>query len=193
MTTDRLLLVMLLGVPGSGKTYFSERLAEKLCGVRLNSDAMRLAIFGSLDIMNDIYHSENRSHLNDYTSGALGYVTDQLLGAGVSVVYDAIHTTRDDRQKQEAVAAKYGALPILLRVTVPREVALRRIVDRPAKKDVRQFTAEKADGVIRQFEDVMEAPIDGELVIDIDGELSFEEQYASFERQLASLAAKAAA
>lgn len=178
---------MLLGVPGSGKTYFSQRLAEQLHGVRLNSDAMRLSIFGSLETMSKIYNSDDRSQLNDYTFGAMDYVTGQLLAAGKSVVYDAIHTKRADRQKQELAAEVHGAVPILLRVTVPREVAVRRIIERPAAGDTRQFTPEKAEEVVTHFDETTEPPVDGELVIDINGEASFDEQMASFESQLASM------
>ena len=175
---------MLLGVPGSGKTYFSQQLAARLRGVRLNSDAMRLSIFGSLEIMDKLYNSGDRRQLNAYTFGAMDHVTDQLLAAGISVIYDAIHTKRADRLKQEAAAKKHGALPILLRVTVPRDVAVRRVVERPAAGDARQFTPQKAEEVIRHFEDTTEAPDAGEVVIDINGELPFEQQFQSFQEQL---------
>ena len=176
---------MLLGVPGSGKTYFAQRLAGQLGGVRLNSDAMRLSIFGSLETMDELYNSGNRKQLNAYTFGAMDYVTDQLLASGVSVIYDAIHTKRADRLKQERAAKKHGAVPILLRVSVPRDIAVRRTVERPAAGDARKFTPEKADEVIRHFEETTEAPLESELVIDINGELPFEEQFRSFQEQLA--------
>lgn len=175
---------MLLGVPGSGKTYFSQQLAAKLRGVRLNSDAMRLSIFGSLEAMDKLYNSGNRRQLNAYTFGAMDHVTDQLLAAGISVIYDAIHTKRADRLKQEAAAKKHGALPILLRVTVPRDVAIGRAVERPAAGDARRFTPQKAEEVIRHFEDTTESPGAGEVVIDINGELPFEQQFQSFQEQL---------
>lgn len=178
---------MLLGVPGSGKTHFSQQLASRLGGVRLNSDAMRLSIFGSLEVMDKLYNSGDRKQLNAYTFGAMDYVTDQLLAAGVSVIYDAIHTKRGDRIKQEQAAKKHGAVPILLRVTVPREVAIRRTVERPAAGDARKFSPEKAEEVIRHFEETTETPADGELVIDINGELSFEEQFQAFEARLKTL------
>jgi uncharacterized protein len=187
MNSKRPLLVMLLGIPGSGKTYFSQRLAEQLHGVRLNSDAMRLSIFGSLEVMDKLYNSGNRSQLNAYTFGAMDHVTDQLLAAGVSVIYDAIHTKRADRKKQERAAEKHGALPILLRVNVQRDVAIRRTIERPAAGDARKFTPQKAEEVIRHFEETTEPPAPSELVIDIDGELPFEEQFQSFQEQLAAI------
>jgi uncharacterized protein len=187
MNSEQPLLVMLLGVPGSGKTYFSQQLAERLHGVRLNSDAMRLSIFGSLEAMDKLYNSADRRQLNAYTFGALDYVADQLLAAGIDVIYDAIHAKHADRQKQEAAAKKHGALPILLRITVPRNVAVRRVVERPAAGDSRQFTPQKAEEVIRHFEETTEPPSIGEIVIDINGEQPFEEQLQSFQAQLKTL------
>ena len=40
---------MSLGHPGSGKTYFTKRLAQKQGFVRLNADALRMNMFGSFD------------------------------------------------------------------------------------------------------------------------------------------------
>jgi predicted kinase len=175
---------MLLGVPGSGKTYFSQQLAERLRGVRLNSDAMRLSIFGSLEAMDKLYNSADRWQLNAYTFGAMDYTTERLLAAGTSVIYDTIHAKRADRQKQEAAAKKHGALPILLRITAPRDITVRRIVERPAAGDSRRFTPQKAEEVIRHFENTTEPPGVDEMVIDINGEQPFDEQFQSFQTQL---------
>lgn len=47
--TAKPLLVMFVGVPGSEKTYFAKRLADKLQAVTINSDAIRLSMWGSRD------------------------------------------------------------------------------------------------------------------------------------------------
>ena len=42
MTSKQLdMLIMVLGLPGSGKSYFSKALAEKLNGIHINSDIIR--------------------------------------------------------------------------------------------------------------------------------------------------------
>ena len=43
------IIVTFTSSPGSGKTYFSRQATERLGAVRLNSDSMRRAIFGSAD------------------------------------------------------------------------------------------------------------------------------------------------
>lgn len=45
----RQLLVMMLGVPGSGKSFFARQLADSLGFVRVSSDAIRTRLFGRPD------------------------------------------------------------------------------------------------------------------------------------------------
>ncbi|MCA9336219.1 MAG: ATP-binding protein [Candidatus Saccharibacteria bacterium] len=183
-SSEQPLLVMFIGVPGSGKTYFATRLAKRLAGVRLGGDAMRLAIFGSLEEIEATYHSKHRQRVNTYTFGAIDYVTEQLLAAGVSVVYDAIHSKREDRLKQERVANTYHALPVLVRINTPYDVALQRGTEREVSADSRKFDRDKMAQVIDQFEKSLEPPAAIELVVDIDGEATFDEQYGSFLQQV---------
>lgn len=178
---------MFIGVPGSGKTYFATQLAQQLRGVRLGGDAMRLAIFGSLEAIDETYHSPHRERVNTYTFGAIDYVTRELLRSGVPVVYDAIHTKRADRIKQEAVAREFDALPVLVHIETPHEVAAERGQSREASPDQRKFEAGKMREVIAHFADTLEPPEPNENVITIDGQLPFEQQYRQFTDYIATL------
>lgn len=121
----RPLLVVFLGFPGSGKTYFARRLAERLPAVTFNSDALRVAMFGSIENMERISQSD-RSRLYDDVFGAMNYATRQVLEAGCSVVFDAQQTKRGDRRRVEELAKESGAIPVLVWIKTSRETALRR-------------------------------------------------------------------
>ena len=100
MNSKQPLIIKLLGVPGSGKTYFSQHLAPKINAVHLNSDAMRLAIFKSTEETTRIYNSDDRSTLNSYVHGALEYVAEQVLSNRTSVIYDANKMTSVNSRKR---------------------------------------------------------------------------------------------
>ena len=178
------LLVMFLGVPRSGKTYFATRLAKKIGGVRLNGDAMRLAIFGSLEAIEQTYHSEHRQHVNTYTFGAIDYVVEQLLDSGVSVIYDAIHSKRAERREHEELANRYGVVPVVVVMKTPHHVALQRGQDRAPTASDRQFDKDRMREAIEHFSNTMEQPEPTEHVVEINGEDSFEVQYQSFISQV---------
>lgn len=181
---DRPLVHLFLGVPGSGKSYFARQLAEAGGMVRFNSDAMRLAIFGSLKNITAVYHSSNRDNVNTYVDGATEYAVAQLLERGQSVVCDAHHNRRPDREVYEKIAQKYNAKVVLVWVKTPAEVALKRGQNREASADSRQLSEAAMQEVIERHEAAMDKPIDGEKVVVIDGQQPFEQQHIEYQEQL---------
>jgi len=175
---------MFLGVPGSGKSFFARQLAENINAVRLNGDSMRLAIFGSLEEIEKVYHSEDRQRVNSYVFNAIDYAVRQVLSHGDSVVYDAHHNKRSIRAELEQLAAKCGAVPVVVWIKTPYEVALNRGQQREATEDQRQLSEEKMLESMNRHAASMDAPVKGENSIEISGELPFEQQYAIFEREL---------
>lgn len=178
------LLVIFIGVPGSGKTYFATRLAEKLRAVRINSDAMRLAIFGSLQKLEEVYHSPQRKMLNTHTFGAMDYATGAILGAEISVVYEAIQRTRRDRRGMEVLAEQHGARLVLVSMEIDEEVAVSRVQSRQDQADSRKFDAAKAREVVEHFRKNLEPLERTDYLVRISGEEPFDRQFKSFMQQL---------
>lgn len=177
------LLIVFLGFPGSGKTYFAANLASRIKAVTLNSDAVRLSMFKSLDAIERIRDTD-RLRLYEDVFGAMDYATKQILLAGHSVVYDAQQTKRRDRQNIERIAHESGAIPLLVWIKTTKDVALRRGQEREARNDSHQYSAAKMKTLIDRFERVTDLPETSENVIEISGELPFEEQYGNFERAI---------
>lgn len=174
-------IVLFVGVPGSGKTTFAKNLARKLSAVVLNSDAIRISMWGSVEaIQEDRVGVDARKRNNQLTFGAMNYAADQILQAGVSVVYDCNANHRYERQEKHDIAQKNQAISVIIRITVPYDVSYKRIRERDATHDQRQFPPEKAHDILRRFAAEIEEPDPDEFVIEIDGEQPFEEQYRVF-------------
>jgi predicted kinase len=173
------ILIMMLGHPGSGKTYFTRQLAPKLNAVRFNGDHMRVAMFKDPRLA-------TRAD-NPKVFGAIEYAVTEVLKAGHSVVYDAQHNKLEDRKRLEALAAEHGAEAVIVWVKAPREVALQRGIDREELPDQRRKTEEEMNASIDFFMDALETPGLDEKLIQIDGTIPFEEQLKSFQEQLAAL------
>ena len=176
-----------LGVPGSGKTYFARNLAKESGEVRLSSDAIRLAIFGSREKTTEIYNSGDRQILNSYVFNALDDATGQIVEKGHHVSEDAHHNKRSDRQSVQVIAEKRGAIVVLVHIQTPYEVALQRGQDRDETDDQRKHSKKEMTEVIKKHMAVMDQPDSTENVIEIDGTQKFEEQYASFTKQLSEI------
>jgi predicted kinase len=178
-------LFMSLGHPGSGKTYFTTRLAEKLGAVRLNSDALRMYMFGSHAEAKEFDKQTGR--LGQVIFEALDYATVQILKSGTSVIYDVQQNERDIRDKTSKLGSDNGAIPVILWVKTPVDVALQRGQDRDLTPDQQKHDYETMRALIEKHMKLIEFPGEDEHVITIDGTVSFEEQYASFGHQLARL------
>lgn len=176
----RPILLMFLGLPGSGKSYFARQAAESLQAIRLNGDSMRLAVFGSLENIEKVYKSKDRSTVNSYVFNGLDYAAEQILIRKYDVVYDAHHNKRTDRLALEKLTAKNNALPILVWIKTPYDVALKRGQDRKSQADQRQLSEEKMREVMDRHQAYMDLPDASENVIEIDGQQEFAKQFAVF-------------
>ncbi len=188
--TKHPIIHLFLGVPGSGKSYFARQLADRTNTVRINSDAMRLAIFGSLEAITEVYHSPHRQRVNTYVDGATEYVVSQLVEGSQSVICDAHHNRRDNREAYEAIATQHSARVVLIWIQTPFAVALDRGQNREAKADQRQLSGEDMREVMERHKAAMDEPVASENVIIIDGEQTFDQQYESYKNQVTELFGK---
>lgn len=116
-------LVMVSGLPGTGKSYFCQRLLEKLDAVRVESDSLRKALFSP-----PAYTAEESARLFP----AIHQLIDELLNRGVPVVYDATNLAEHHREYLYNIAHRRGARLILVRVEAPAEVVQERLQRRGA-------------------------------------------------------------
>ncbi len=177
-------LLMFLGSPGSGKSYFARQAAQRMNTVRFNGDSMRLSIFGSLDAIHRVYESSSRETVNTYVFNAIDYATGQVLSRKLDVVYDAHHNKRSDRTNLEKLASEYGAVPVLVWIKTPYDIALKRIQTRTPQIDQRQMDEEHAKDVMARHQKFTDEPDAMEKVIVLDGQIPFDEQFVDFEKQI---------
>ncbi len=176
---------MFVGVPGSGKTTFARQLARKINGVTINSDAMRLSMWGSKEAVQRTHSSpRERANGNRLTFGAMDYAAAQILKAGHSVIYDANANNYAERNKMAHIAVENGGVGIVVRINTPHDVAIRRGLEREEAADQPRFVAEKAEDVVKRFAQAIEEPDEREQVVIISGEDSFERQYQDFCEQI---------
>lgn len=182
--TRQPLLFIFLGLPGSGKTHFAQQLSRELGVVRLNSDSMRMAIFGSREKTREIYQSGDRVILNSYVFNAMDYATEELLASGQSVIQDANHNQRINRKNLERLASEQGGRVVLICIKTPRELAAQRAQERVETKSQRRLTSAEVLEVYERHTKNTDQPDESELVIEIDGAKEFKDQFASFVRQM---------
>jgi predicted kinase len=115
------IFIIISGLPGTGKSYFSGKLAERLPLITLESDALRKVLFAK-----PTYHPEESKRL----FSAIHRLIEQLLKKGISLVLDATNLLERHREYFYSIADHLGVKLILVRVETPPEVVQERILQR---------------------------------------------------------------
>ena len=180
-------MVLFTSIPGSGKSYFARQAAERMRAVRLSSDAFRPAIYGSVEAWREAEKENGRPTMLKRLFGAMDYASEQILLTGADLIYDTNTNRRELRKAQGEKARKYGAVPIVVRLEVPYEVALQRGQDREEQADQRRKDEAGMRELIDRIKSVTDPFESDELVVNLDGEKPFDEQFIEFEKQVRKL------
>jgi predicted kinase len=98
-------LVVTVGLPGSGKSTFARKLAARTGATRLESDAIRRALF-----QRPTHHAEESKQLFN----AIHAAAEQLLRGRANVILDATNLRERDRAPLHEIAARTGANILML-------------------------------------------------------------------------------
>ena len=114
--------VAISGLPGTGKSYFCSKLAERLSFVILESDALRKALFSSPS-----YSSQESTRLFQVCH----LLIERLLRKGISLILDATNLSERHREHLYSIADRLDVKLLLVRVEAPPRVVHERLKSRP--------------------------------------------------------------
>ena len=118
--------IVVSGLPGTGKSHFSSKLAERLSFIILESDALRKVLFPSPS-----YGLSESSHL----FRAIHLLIERLLKRGVPLILDATNLSERYRERLYSIAYRLDVKLILVRVEAPPGVVQERLKARREGKD----------------------------------------------------------
>ena len=110
--------IVVSGLPGTGKSYFCGKLAERLPFIILESDALRKALFPS-----PTYSLPESSQLFQ----SIHHLIEALLKKGIPLILDATNLSERYRERLYNIADRLNAKLILVRVEAPAEIVYERL------------------------------------------------------------------
>jgi predicted kinase len=155
-------LIMVSGLPGTGKSFFCRKLAERLSFFILASDTLRKILFPSPQ------YKENE---NKRLFSACHVLMEELLRMGIPVIFDATNLLEHHREYFYRAAERAGARLILVWVEAPTEVVRQRILARE-KAAMPQFDSEAGWEVYNKMKPRREKISRNHLVVDTSQDIT---------------------
>lgn len=119
-------IIVVSGLPGTGKSYFCRRLAERLPFVILESDALRKKLFP-----NPTYTAAESAYL----FRAIHYLIEELLKKGTPIILDATNLEEKKRERIYNIAERLNARLTIVRTEAPPELVQQRLRQRMSRKN----------------------------------------------------------
>jgi hypothetical protein len=120
-TTAFPLFILMSGLPGSGKSYLSQRLAKELTAVVIESDRARKTLFPE-----PAYTAEESATVHRVCQE----IIRRLLVRGVRVIFDATNLIEFQREALYSLAERSGAHLLIVRTVAPEPVIQKRLEQR---------------------------------------------------------------
>jgi predicted kinase len=174
ISTTKPLLIMLYGFPGAGKSHFAKQLAESLQVAHVHADRIRHELFEKP--RHDKAENEVITHL-------MGYMTEEFLAAGVSVIYDTNVMRKSQRKALRELARKAKAGFLLVWLQIDAESAFQRTQKRDRRKVEDKYAMPLTRADFEKATALMQNPSDEDYVV-ISGKHTFHTQKNSVVKRL---------
>jgi len=125
--SNQLSVVLIIGLPGTGKTTLGERFASLLGWTLITTERIRADLFGSETVTEDRDFTPDEIAI---TYRAVSLLARHLLSAGASIVVDGVFRSHEQRQLILDVAKDAGATFLGVHTTCSELVVIERLTKR---------------------------------------------------------------
>jgi len=119
------LLILLYGFPGSGKSYVARQLSDHIQAAHVQGDRIRYELFEK-----PRYDKQE----NAVVTQLMDYMTQEFLGAGISVIYDTNALRAAQRHELRNFARKAHAQPLVVWLQIDSDTSFNRTQMRDRRK-----------------------------------------------------------
>jgi predicted kinase len=157
-------LICFYGFPGSGKSYVARNLENELQLARVSADRIRHELFRQ-----PRYDTQE----NAIVAHLMNYMTEEFLGAGVSVAYDTNALRFGQRRKLRELARRFNGNYLLVWLQTDAENAFLRTQRRDRRTQDDKYSEEQTKASFEHQLSFMQNPGPDEDFLVVSGKHSF--------------------
>lgn len=128
-------LLILTGIPGSGKTFFAEKFSDTFNAPFINRYYLQNLLDNNIETSNDV----------------AAYMLAEVMKSGQSLLLETDSASRKDRLELARLARTKGYEPLFIWVQTDQETARQRSAKRSRTHASRTLTAEEHERLTRRF------------------------------------------
>jgi predicted kinase len=171
------LLIMLYGLPGSGKSFFSRQTSELLGMPIISSDRIRYELFEKPS-----YSKEEQQIVFNLMTMML----EEYAKVGMSAIFDVSMNRAQDRKSLREFTKKQGMTSMLVWIQADSETCYARAKHRDGRKADDKFSADMSRDLFDAIEKQMQPPQNEDAIV-ISGKHLYDSQRNVFLRKLREL------
>jgi predicted kinase len=168
---------MLVGHPGSGKSFYARQLCERLDLIRISHDEIRTTLFK--DPTYDKYEDDIVTAISDM-------MVRNLLVTDKSIIVDTSVDTINERANRRLIAEKAGYKVIPIYIQTDIKTCIQRIKLRSKTKVDDRFHGKISRESFERRARRLQKPMETEHAITLSGKHTFSAQFASTMKKLSS-------
>lgn len=172
------LLILVMGYPGAGKSFFARQFSEQYGIARISEDRIRYELFA------DPTFSQDESEI---LSAMTVYMLEQLMQTKSPIVCDANLLTQKERKKYAQLAQKNGYRCLTVWLQTDAETAAVRAAKRDKRNPDSKYSFDLSPNVFESLRSQLERPAEKELSVVVSGKHAFKSQCLTVLRKIATV------
>lgn len=172
------LLIITMGYPGSGKTFFARQFAELYDIARVSEDRIRHELFEQPQ------YSEDEA---DIINRVMGYMLEQLMQTEKTLICEGGFLNAKKRVELEKAAIKAGYKTLVVWLQTDIETSAARAATRDRRNPDSKFSFELDRNTFDNVRSLLQKPGEREVAVVVSGKHAFKSQSLTVLRKIAAI------
>ncbi len=172
------LLIMTMGYPGAGKTFFARQFAELYGLTRISEDRIRFELFEKPRFSKDEF--EIIGHVQEY-------MLEEVMQAEQVIVCDASFLSFKQREKYYELARKKGYRTLTVWLQTDTETSANRAANRDRRNPDSKYSFSITPAIFQSLRTQLERPGEREVAVVISGKHAFKSQCLTVLKKIAGM------